>query len=885
MSAKTKDRKPLKWASRFLEWYCADHLLEEIQGDLNEAFYYRSRQIGVKKANWYFIWDVIRFFRVSSFRKIELNPNPLAMNRNYFKSAYRNFINNKATSIINLSGLVAGILSCLLISLHVLEEFSYDTFHPSSPNTYRVVMDMFNNNELAAKSAPVYPAVGPNLVNDFPEVIDFARILPFGNGVYSVKRPDGSLIRFNEDQAVFADHNFFNLFGFQLIEGNPDEVLAGKNQVVLSASTAKRYFGNQNPIGKTIIRRGENEVVVTGIMEDFPENSHMQFDIISSLNSWDGFEEWPQNWGWYDFYTFIKVNDQTDIILLEDKIDNYLDEKKAESYEKSGSREILWLQNVADIHLYSKGLSWDMGENGGANNVYFLAAIAILILIIAWVNFINLSTARAVKRAKEVGIRKVVGAKKRNLINQFLTEAFIYNTCAVLLSLILTLVLIPVINGSLEISLEMSLLLSTEVVAGFLGLIFLGTFISGLYPSFVLTSFKPLNVLKGNFYSRKSKFGFRQVLVIFQFTVSIMLILGTVLMVKQLKFMQSRDLGLNVEKTLVLRAPSSSRGENDLENRQAIFSSKLEQLTAVDGFTVSNVVPGVENFSIGGFYTRESANQVRNCYRVRADENYFPDFDIEIIEGRNFEKALVSDSNAVIMNLQAAKLLGFSSPETAIGEILNPGSQYELEIIGVAENYHHSSLKESLDPILFFYRPNGGNYLSIKLGDTNLKHAISSIEEIWDHVYPDNPFDFFFLDEFFDRQYKSDEKFNAVFIGFAGLAIFVACLGLFGLISFTAEQSKREIGIRKVLGASVTKVMLLLVKDYAILMALSILLAFPAGYYLMNRWLEDFAYKTNIGISIFVIGGISIALITCCTVSFKSFFAANSNPIETLHEE
>ncbi|MEO1049335.1 MAG: ABC transporter permease [Bacteroidota bacterium] len=807
------------------------------------------------------------------------------MQRNYFKSAYRNFVHNKSYSFINLSGLVVGIASCLLITLHILEETSYDNFHPTPEHTYRVVMDMYNNNEFSTKSAPVFAAVGPNMAQGFPEVTDFMRILPFGSGVYSVKQEDGSMVRFNENRAVYADHNFFKITGFKLLQGNPDEVLAKKDQVVLSQSTARRYFGNENALGKTITHRGEHEAVVSGIMEDFPENSHLQFDIISSLMSWDGYEEWPQNWGWYDFYTYVTLTEQADVDQFAQKVGVYLDDKKAETYQRRGTREVLWLQNMADIHLYSKGLSWEMGENGGANQVYFLGAIAVLILVIAWVNFINLSTARAVKRSKEVGIRKVVGARKSNLISQFLTEAFVYNAVAVMLGAAIVLLITPLVNRSLEISLQTALLLSPETITGLVLVIVVGTLISGLYPSFILTSFKPLNVLKGKFYQRKRKFGFRQMLVVFQFTVSIVLILGTLLVVRQLRFMQSQDLGLSVEQTLVLRAPTSSRGENDLPERKKVFYSKVTQLSGIKGFTASSIVPGAENFNISGFFTQKTQNQ-KNCYIVSIDEHYLPDYEIEIMAGRNFMKELAGDSNAVIINKRAAELFEFNSPEESIGELINPGTEGERKVVGVINNYHHSSLREALDPIMFMFRPNGrGNFYSIKLEGQSIQHAMSQIETTWDEVYPDNPFDYFFLDEFFDRQYKSDAQFNTVFIGFAGLAIFVACLGLFGLISFTAEQSRREIGIRKVLGASIAKVVILLIKDYAMLILVSIVVAFPLGYYLMSQWLQDFAYKTSIDVSIFVIGAAAITLIACFTVSFKSFFAANTNPADTLREE
>ncbi|GAB5527270.1 MAG: ABC transporter permease [Roseivirga sp.] len=879
-------KSPPKWANRFLEWYCGTHLVDEIQGDLLEAFHYRSEEVGDTKARWWFIWDVIRFFRPSSFGKRSYNSNQFAMLRNYLVVSFRNFRSQKGYGFINLSGLIVGITACLLITLHVLEEITYDNFHPKADQTYRVVMDMYGQGELKTKSAPVYPAVGPGLLADFPEVEMYTRILPFGDGVYSVRQADGSLKRFNENKAVLGDENFFRMFGFRLLDGNPESVLSKANQIVVSETAGKRYFGNENPVGKTIMYRGTEEFMVTGVFEDFPENSHMQFELITSLKTWDGFEEWPGNYGWYDFYTFIKTNGAVEQKVLDEKLSTYLDGKKAEFYAERNVREVLWTQKVGDIHLYSSGLSWDMGENGGGEQIYFLSVIAALILLIAWVNYVNLATARAIKRAKEVGIRKVVGAQKSNLVTQFLVESFLYNAMAVMASVLLVIALVPVINSSMELGLDRTLLYGREVLIGLSTLIFSGALITGFYPATVLTSFKPVSVLKGQVGKAGRKFGFRQVLVVFQFTASITLILGTFLVVKQLNYMRSQDLGLNIEQTLVLKSPSSSRGDGDLPQRLGLFRSGLEAMPEVSGFALSNNVPGVENFGIGGVTSKYFPNEFRDCYRVGIDDQFMDLFEIEIIAGRSFSADMATDTSAVVLNEVAMKHLGFQSAEEALGEKINPNTEGERTIIGVVKSYHQATLKEELDPVVFRYnRRYWGSFYSIKLKSEDYASSMAKIEESWDEIYPDNPFDYFFLDEFFDRQYKADEQFNAVFIGFAGLAIFVACLGLFGLVSFTAEQARKEIGIRKVLGASSKKLVLLLARDYVRLILAAIVVAFPLSYYLMKEWLNGFAYQTQIGVEIFVFGGMVIAMVAFMTVSIKSFQAANGNPVNALRED
>lgn len=881
-----KVKSPPKWANRFLEWYCGADLVDEIQGDLLEAFYYRSEEVGDTKARWWFIWDVIRFFRPSSFGKRSYNSNQIAMLRNYLVVSFRNFRSQKGYGFINLSGLIVGITSCLLITLHVLEEITYDNFHPKAGQTYRVVMDMYGQGELKTKSAPVYPAVGPGLLADFPEVEMYTRILPFGDGVYSVKQADGSLVRFNESKAVIADENFFEMFGFRLLDGSPESVLSKPQQVVLSETAAKRYFDDQNPVGEIVVFRGTEEYTVTGVFEDFPENSHMDFELITSLKSVDRFEEWPTNWGWYDFYTFIKTTDEVDQAVLDEKLSTFLDSKKKETNAARNSRQVLWTQQIGDIHLYSSGLSWDMGENGGGEQIYFLSVIAALILLIAWVNYVNLATARAIKRAREVGIRKVVGAQKSDLVMQFLVESFLYNAMAVIASLLLVITLIPVINSAMELGLNRALLYGPEVLIGLSLLVFLGALITGFYPAMVLTSFKPVSVLKGQVGKAGRKFGFRQVLVVFQFTASITLILGTFLVVKQLNYMRSQDLGLNIEQTLVLKSPSSSRGGADLIQRLGLFRAGLEAMPEVSGFALSTNVPGVENFGIGGVTSKYLPNEFRDCYRVGIDDQFMKLFEIDIIAGRSFSANMATDTSAVVLNEIAMKQLGFQSAEEALGEKINPNTPGERTIVGVVKSYHQATLKEELDPVIFRYnRREGGSFYSVKLSSENYTESMEKIEASWDKIYPDNPFDYFFLDEFFDRQYKADEQFNAVFIGFAGLAIFVACLGLFGLVSFTAEQARKEIGIRKVLGASAKKLVLLLARDYVRLILAAIALSFPLSYYLMREWLSGFAYQTQIGIEIFVFGGMVISMVAFLTVSFKSFQAANGNPVNVLRED
>ena len=878
---------PPKWADHFLMWYCKDEELEILRGDVYELFEERLEKFGLWRARWHFVLDVLDLFRPFAVKALSI-PSLYyfrLMLRNYLKISFRNFVSHKGYSFINLGGLVTGLVACLLIALYVSQELSYDRFHPHTEDTYRIVMDMFGGGELKTKSAVIYPAVAPGLKAEFPEVEEFTRILPFGGGVYSRKNEDGSVSIFNEENAVLADETFFEMFGFELIQGKAEEVLSQKSQIVLSESTARKYFGNDSPIGKSLHYRGEEELIVSGVMKDFSKNSHMQFDMITSLKTWDNFEDFPEIWGWYDFYTFVRLSPNADRNAFEKKLAGFLDVKKADQYKEFHSREELWSQAVADIHLHSANLSWDMGENGGAEQVSFLVIVAILILIIAWINFINLSTARAVKRAREVGVRKVVGARRSELIYQFLVEAFIYNAMAILIAVGIAVALVPLINHVMLISLDVGMLFSWPVLLTLGGLTLGGALISGLYPAFVLSSFRPLEVLKTGFFSQRKKFGFRQVLVVFQFAASLILITGTFMVVKQLRFMKNHDLGLNIDQTIVLRAPTSSTGPDDLQNRLETLKTAVTQIPEVKGISTSSSVPGIENFSISGFTSRHFPEELRDCYVVRTDEHFMPDFEIELLAGRNFMREMSTDSAAAIINSKAMKHLGFDDPEAALGEKINPGRRREWTIIGVVENYHQASVKHELDPVLFFYRPDRVSYYSLKTQTPDYANLLARLETQWEKIYPDNPFDYFFLDETFARQYQSEERFSKIFSGFSLLAILVACLGLFGLVSFTAEQSKKEIGIRKVLGASVSQLVALLLKDYTRLILIAMFLGFPLAWYLMDQWLQEFAYRTEISIEIFIICGILILFISFLTISRKSYSAAVANPSDVLRNE
>ncbi|MCE7993552.1 MAG: FtsX-like permease family protein [Roseivirga sp.] len=876
-------QNPPKWANRFLEFYCADELLDEIQGDLLEAFFHRQTEFGRFRASLWFVWDVIRFFRPSSFSKRNWKLNANVMFKNHLLISYRSFLRQKVYASINLTGLVVGLSSCLLIILYIFNETGYDRFHPEVDQKYRVVMDMYSQGTLTNKSATVFAGVGPSLLTDYPEVESYVTISPFASGVFTTTGLSTPRVMLNQDRVIYASRNFFDYFGFELLYGNKEELLNQPFSAVIAESVAMQYFGRTDVVGEILKRQGQEEFSVMGVMKDMPSNSHMNYDIVLSLSSFDDLSEALADWSWSDFYSYVRLTEGTEAEVFNKKLESYLDRKKAAVFEQYGVRQNLWIQPVRDIHLYSD-LTWEMQANGSASDVYFLGVVAALILIIAWMNFVNLSTARAVRRAREVGVRKVLGSSKRQLRYQFLTEAFLYNLVAFVLSLGLVLLFVPIIHQSAGIKLNSGLLLEPYLLMSLAVLLVAGTFISGLYPAFVLSHFGVLRAIKGGAVSMRSRL--REVLVTFQFVLAITLIFGVLIVLKQLTFMKERPLGMNLEQSLVINGARVGESFDDLVNRSGVVINELAALPEVTSVAAANMIPGRENFNLTSYTSRFTTNP-KSSYNLMVSASYFQNLEIELKAGRHFDPAIKTDGKTVVLNESASSLLGFSSPEEAIGEVINRGKRSERRVIGVVRDFHHRSLKEAINPIVFYFDDVGDEsaYYLLKVRANDMDVTMAGIEVLWEDVFPDNPLDYFFLDEFFDQQYKSDEQFNSVFIGFAGLAVFVACLGLFGLVSYTSEQNKKQIGIRKILGASVVRVVMLLAKSYGKLILISLVIALPVGYYLMKEWLSGFAYRTNIGFDTFALGVLIISLIAFATVIVKSLQAAMGNPINALREE
>lgn len=810
------------------------------------------------------------------------------MLKNYLKIAVRNLIRNKTFSLINISGLAIGMASCMFILLYANYENSYDSHHEKADNIYRVIFDRYNNNEFTFTSAPNFPKTAPALLEEYPEIINYARIYPL----------DGTVIKGNtkyiEEKMYYAEESFFDIFTFKFINGDRSSVLKDPLSVVLTASAAKKYFGDEDPLGKIIRLNagsffGIDDFKITGILEDVPENSHYYFNFLFSLNYFLNKQEQNiQNggWGWYDWYTYIETSPGTNYKELEQKLPEFVENHKGEVLKANNSREVFRLQPIKDIHLNSN-IGWEIGVNGNARTVFVLTIIAYAILIIAFVNFINLSTARSQDRSKEVGVRKVLGAHKYMLVKQFLWEAILMNLVPVIIAFIIIKVVSPFFVELTGKNLSTSFSNNTNLYIGILTLFIIGAFLSAIYPALFLSSFKPVTAIKGVLSASRFSFISRKGLIILQFAVSVFLIGSTLAILDQLNFMMKQDIGIDLEQKIVLNTPSRN-ASIDPDSYNGYLSSFKEELLSesnITGFTASSTIPGKENRGISSYNAEgmEPNNRV-NAYRNRIDYDYIPVYNIQIAAGRNFSKDFRTDTSAVLINETASSAFGYATPEEAIDKIVSPRGR-RWRIVGVLKDYNQLSLKRKVDPNIYFLSNLRLNYFTINFKTADTKDILNIINARWNEKFSSSPLEYLFLDDFYALQYESDERLSKIFSLFSSLAIFIACLGLFGLSTFAIEKRIKEIGVRKVLGASVANIMKLMSIEFLVLVVASNIIAWPLIYFALNKWLEDFAYRIDIGISIFISAAIMAVLIAAATISYQAYRAANVDPVKSLRYE
>jgi putative ABC transport system permease protein len=821
------------------------------------------------------------------------------MLHNVFLTAFRSLKKNKFFSFLNIIGLGIGMAVFLLITLYVRFERSYENFIPNGDRIYRLALTSFVNNELVFSSAENYPGAGPALVKELPEVEACARLYNMGyknNVVITNEDAKPDPVALKHRRFLYADSSFLPLMGYELIAGDGNTALAQPFSAAISEKYAKLYFGDDDPIGKSLRLQDDdynNELVkITAVFKDLPANTHLKFDILFSYKTLFGrFEKavarYDQSWERKDMYTFVKLKPGTNPVAVESKFPAVVNQYSPGLKDRN-QRDILFLQPLRDIHLTSS-LSEEPEQNGDARIVNFMALVGIFVLIIAWINYVNLSTAKAMERAKEVGVRKVMGAFRMQLIRQFITESAVINLIALVVALIIIAVALPAFNSLTGITFAVSdlgarwfLMLAIALWAG-------GTFLSGFYPAIVLASFKPVTVLKGKLKNSVGGTLLRKALVVTQFTASVGLIAVTIIVYRQLNFMMSQDIGMNIDQVLVVERPGISSRDRDAFNSAVdVFRNEVQQMPTVKGLSASITIPGKQREYKALVKPYGSSDDKKVSMRFNSmDYDFINVFGMKLLAGRAFSEEFTHDEDtSVIVSESASKLLGFKNPEDAIGQTISiPQYQWDAIIVGVVNDYHQVSLKKSLDPVLFYCTRFGGEFYSMKVSTADLPQTIAHIKKSWEKAFPGNPFEYFFLDEFFNRQYENEQKFGKLFTTFSALAIVVGCLGLFGLSAYTATQRTKEIGIRKALGSTSQGIFLLLSKEYLKLVLLSTVVASPIVWYFMQNWIQSFPYRTNITVEIFLIAGAAVLIIALVTVSYQTLRAARTNPVDSLRYE
>jgi putative ABC transport system permease protein len=811
------------------------------------------------------------------------------MLKNYIKIAIRSLWRSKAFSAINIFGLAIGIASCLVIMLFVEHELSYDRFHEKSDRIVRVIFRGSVQGE-QMNEAHVMPPVAQALVQDYPEVEEATRLRPMGTPKISY----GDKI-FRKNTFAFADSNVFQVFTLPLLKGDPATALNRPNALVISQSTAQNYFGDEDPIGKVLqFVDAKAQFTISGVMADIPVNSHFRFDMLGSMATFPDAKN--PSWMVSEFYTYLVLPEGYDYKQLEAKlpqvVEKYMGPQLQQAmgislaqFREAGNDLGLFLQPLNSIYLHSDLLT-ALEPGGDIQYVYIFAAIALFMLLIACINFMNLSTAGASKRAREVGVRKVLGSGKGQLVGQFLIESTLLSLLALLLALVIVKLALPIFNELSGKNLDLQLLGKPWIVPG---LLLFGLFVgvlAGSYPAFFLSSFKPVSVLKGAASSAagapgKGSWSLRSGLVVFQFCISIVLIIGTTVVYQQLQYIQNKKLGYDKEQVLVLPETWLLGGQAEVF-RQLLLQDPRIQYVSTSGYLPAG--PSYNNnFMI---YPDDDVSQQVKTLRYDVDDQYIPALGLKMMSGRNFSPQYGTDSTAIILNETAAAAFGWG--KDALGKTLttstNDGHKHHFRVIGVVGDFHFKSLHERISPLVMVLGNANGSVIA-KVNTEQIGGLLADLEEEWTALVPGEPFEYSFLDDRFYKTYESEQKAGQILGIFAGLTIFVACLGLFGLATFTAEQRTKEIGIRKVLGADVSSIVALLSKDFLKLVLLAALIAFPIAWWAMHQWLEDFAYRIDVPLWAFIAAGIVAAVVAFLTISVKAVKAAMANPVKNLRTE
>lgn len=818
---------------------------------------------------------------------------------NYLKITLRALLKNRVYSFINISGLAIGIAGALLIFHYVSFESSYENFMEDSEDMYRVSLELYQNGERVYHSAENYPPVGESMVNDFPEVIEWAHLYNMGsknNVVITYEEGIGEPIKLKHRKFLYASPSTPSMFSMQMIEGDAATALEEPFSIIISESTARKYFGNESAMGKRLRLRDDDynneNCLVTGVFKDLPANTHLKYDVLISTGTiygrYDGaLTRYKNGWIRKDFYSYVKLRSGADAATLEAKLPEMIAKYMPQLAERNLEHR-MYLQPMNRIHLDSH-LADEAELNGSSEPVTFLSIIAVFIVVIAWVNYVNLATSRSLDRAREVGIRKVLGSLRGQLIRQFLFESVIINLLAIALALGIVALALPSFYEISGIP-ESVVLWQNQFLWLVLAIVFVfGSLVSGFYPAIVLSSFKPVSTLKGKFRNSSTGVFLRKGLVVFQFATSAALIIGTLTVSKQMNFMQSADLGFDLEQTIVVERAAIADSTPNGRNQQIItFQEELRKNASIKAVASSGMVPGKKLRFQGDMRAYSSPQgEVYPMDVTGGDYGLIETLGMSIIAGRNFSREFPNDPDTSLLITRAgAEMLGYKNPEDIINKTVVMESFGDAGIIvGVVEDYNHESLRVKAAPSVFSLAPFWAEYFLIRVEGQAVPQALVDIESAWNAVYPSNPFDYFFLDEFFNNQYKSEQQFQSMFSVFSVLAILIGCLGLFGLSAFTAMQKTKEIGIRKVLGASVQGVFYMLSREFIILILIANVIAWPIIYFAMDKWLQGFEYRTTIDIAVFGLALLAVLVVALLTISFQTIKSARLNPVDSLRYE